>query len=259
MNKIIILLLLFSIDSIAESILLDSQEHERIKVNLINTLEKVKKFKSEKNYQINKLNKKIKINKNKFTNKLSQKEKEIRKLKIKLSKSKKMNSQLKIYKNKFLKNQAKKEREIKKLKIQLAQTQKKLSTKREVIQEIEPPIQLTIEESMEQAMNAPVDKKITYTAEVFSEFEKLSNDTIASTPTALPSKVNLPWVEIVVDNGLDIYQLALQYYGDRDEYRQIYTANKRIIDERLNLYNGMPLKIPISKDFEEQPMIINTQ
>jgi nucleoid-associated protein YgaU len=64
------------------------------------------------------------------------------------------------------------------------------------------------------------------------------------------------WVEVIVKEE-DIYQLALQYYGDRDEYIQIYNANSDIIGEDFQLYKGMSLKIPMTKQFEEQPIFLN--
>jgi len=73
--------------------------------------------------------------------------------------------------------------------------------------------------------------------------------------------INIPnrllWIEIVVEDELDIYQLALKYYGNRDKYQQIYQANKNIIGTDLKIKNGMELKIPITEDFIEQPMFLN--
>lgn len=67
----------------------------------------------------------------------------------------------------------------------------------------------------------------------------------------------LTWVEIIVEDGVDIFQLAEKYYGDRDEYRQIYLANRDTIGENFQITDGMSLKIPIVNQFEEQPMILN--
>jgi len=73
-----------------------------------------------------------------------------------------------------------------------------------------------------------------------------------------PTKNKLSWVDIIVEDELDIYQLALKYYGDRDKYQQIYQANKNIIGIDLKIKDGMELKIPITEDFIEQPMFLNT-
>jgi len=65
------------------------------------------------------------------------------------------------------------------------------------------------------------------------------------------------WVEIVVEDEVDIFQLAVKYYGDRDKYKQIYLTNRDTIGENLQLTDGMSLKIPIIEQFKEQPMFIN--
>jgi hypothetical protein len=65
------------------------------------------------------------------------------------------------------------------------------------------------------------------------------------------------WIKIVVEDGVDIFQLAIKYYGDRNKYKQIYLANKDIIGDNLQLTDGMSLKIPIIEPFKEQPMFIN--
>ncbi len=66
------------------------------------------------------------------------------------------------------------------------------------------------------------------------------------------------WIKITVDNNLNIYDLALKYYGDSQEYKKIYMANQNKIDRDYQIRNGMSLKIPITENFIEQPMFINT-
>ena len=73
----------------------------------------------------------------------------------------------------------------------------------------------------------------------------------------LPEVNYLPWIDIVVEDNIDIYQLALKYYKDKREYKQIYSANRDIIEKNLKLNNGMILKIPMTEKFEEQPMFLN--
>jgi len=97
--------------------------------------------------------------------------------------------------------------------------------------------------------------------------EELCIDCQAILPKKVKEKINkieelnitnrLSWIEIVVENELDIYQLALKYYGNRDKYQQIYQANKNIIGIDLKIKDGMELKIPITEDFIEQPMFLN--
>lgn len=65
------------------------------------------------------------------------------------------------------------------------------------------------------------------------------------------------WVEIVVENDMNIYELALQYYGRESEYSQIYRANRDVIPETLKIVNGMLLKLPITQNFRERPFILN--
>ena len=66
------------------------------------------------------------------------------------------------------------------------------------------------------------------------------------------------WIKITVNNDLNIYDLALKYYGDSQEYEKIYMANQNKIDKNYQVKNGMSLKIPITENFMEQPMYINT-
>jgi hypothetical protein len=78
--------------------------------------------------------------------------------------------------------------------------------------------------------------------------------------STLPKNSPCPiWIEIIVEDGVDIFQLALKYYGDREEYKQIYLSNQDIIGEDLQIVDGMSLKIPITQLFEEQPMILNRE
>ncbi|HHS91981.1 MAG TPA: hypothetical protein ENK82_01425 [Campylobacterales bacterium] len=65
------------------------------------------------------------------------------------------------------------------------------------------------------------------------------------------------WVEVVVENDMNIYELALQYYGRESEYSQIYRANRDVIPETLKIVNGMLLKLPITQNFRERPFILN--
>ena len=113
--------------------------------------------------------------------------------------------------------------ELKKVKAQLLESQKKLKRKERLEK-------MTIETPMEEIPLAPIE----------SADEEI-----------------LPWVEIVVENGEDIYQLALKYYGNREAYHYIYNANQHIIHQNLIIEDGMSLKIPITESFEEQPIILN--
>ena len=67
------------------------------------------------------------------------------------------------------------------------------------------------------------------------------------------------WVETRIGKGIDIYQLAQKYYGNTQEYQRIYNANKALIGKDLKLKEGTSLKIPITKDFKDQPEFLNIQ
>lgn len=72
-----------------------------------------------------------------------------------------------------------------------------------------------------------------------------------------PINVPVEWVEVVIEDDMSIYELALQYYGKESAYTEIYRANKNVIPETLRLVNGMSLKLPITDNFRERPMILN--
>ncbi|SFV51514.1 hypothetical protein MNB_SV-12-778 [hydrothermal vent metagenome] len=96
-----------------------------------------------------------------------------------------------------------------------------------------------------------------------SEIEELKRKLDTTKTLPLPNKESeeivdtSSWIEIVVEDGIDIYQLALRYYGDEKEYKQIYLANQNRIGKDLKLEDGMLLQIPMTEHFEEQPMFIN--
>jgi len=69
----------------------------------------------------------------------------------------------------------------------------------------------------------------------------------------IPLQDNVSWVETKVSNGVNIYDLAKKYYGDKKEYYQIYNINKNIIGKDLKLREGTSIKIPITEKFKEKP------
>jgi len=160
-----------------------------------------------------------------------------------------LNNEIEILKKQFLKYQIQKENEIKKVNKRLKQTKhelykskKELSKNQEKSNEIVPNIEMNIQDAMQKAMDAPIN----------------SSTEVSIENIVLPVETNLPWIEIVVENNMDIYQLAKLYYGDRHQYIQIYTANKNVIPDDLEIRNGMSLQIPITSTFKEQPMVLNT-
>jgi len=156
-----------------------------------------------------------------------------------------LNQEINTLRKEFISYQLKKEKEIKKINQQLKQTKKALSHSQQKIKQLEPLTQLKIQNAMEKAMEEPL------------QLEVQTYDTTID-EIVLPMRINLPWVEIMVEDNIDIYQLALLYYGDVNQYTQIYAANKNIISNNFKVHNGMILKIPITSKFREQPMVLNT-
>jgi len=146
-------------------------------------------------------------------------------------------AQLKNIKKKFILYKINKDKNIKKIKNKLIKTQKELSRSRKKLASIQK--SLKKKKYIEKKSNKNRSKVIK---------QKLEEIQIVK---------NLPWVEIVVEDGLDIYQLALKYYKDKKEYKQIYAANRHIIGKDLKIRDGMLLKIPMNKKFQEQPMFLN--
>ena len=141
----------------------------------------------------------------------------------------------------FVQYKIDKENKIKKLKIKLGSIRKELyKNKRRLI---------TIQKSIKKEH---IKKKIRK-----KKIQKTIKKIVKIKKKKTLERINKPWVEIVVEDDLDIYQLALKYYKDKREYKQIYLANRDIIGKSLKIRNGMSLKIPITDKFEEQPMLIN--
>ena len=95
---------------------------------------------------------------------------------------------------------------------------------------------------------------------IISLKQKLSQENRPIVASTIEKEEETPkkWIQITVDNDLNIYDLALKYYGDSQEYEKIYMANQNKIDRDYQIRNGMSLKIPITENFIEQPMFINT-
>lgn len=86
--------------------------------------------------------------------------------------------------------------------------------------------------------------------------EKIDKASNLSKPMVTNEEVNqtaIAWVETKVPKGFTIYDLAIHYYGNKNDYLTIYNANKKIIGTDLKIDESMELKIPITKNFHEQP------
>jgi len=196
-KEAVLLFGLLSIPTVGSEMVLDSNQSERIRQNLIITLEKVKKFKQEKNNQIRQLN-----------------------------------EELKSFQEKFLKYRIQKEREIKRLRRELRRSKKELAETKE-------------------ALNGECETLVWTTAEPLSTLENVSVSGTVQSSTPLPVVSESPWVEVVVDDGMNLYDLALEYYGDRSAYQEIYALNQPKIGTELTLKEGLSLRLPITKDFKK--------
>ncbi len=84
---------------------------------------------------------------------------------------------------------------------------------------------------------------------IISLKQKLSQDNQPILSTVTKEDTPQKWINITVNNDLNIYDLALKYYGDSQEYEKIYMANQNQIDKNYQIRNGMSLKIPITENF----------
>lgn len=106
--------------------------------------------------------------------------------------------------------------------------------------------------------NIPIEKSIPIQNSSPAIQEPLSQGNTSMIDQAIkPVSVPVEWVEVVIEDDMSIYELALQYYGKESAYTEIYRANKNVIPETLRLVNGMSLKLPITHNFRERPMILN--
>jgi len=225
MRNILIMLLFISSFSIA-----DTQKDQTIENKLTTVLHNLKKFKKEKNHQISKLERELKSLKKEFNNYRIKKEKEVKKIRNKLRQTQK----------ELLKNKIQNKHKIQNMQNKLLSSQKKLEQKETITH-------LNIQQSMEKAMAEPIPIQIEIQTQENPSLEQI----------ILPIKSNIPWAEITIEENIDIYQLAKLYYGDSNEYVQIYSANREIIPNNLKLHNGMRIKIPMTSKFRDQPIVLN--
>jgi len=72
--------------------------------------------------------------------------------------------------------------------------------------------------------------------------------------TPLTHFFDTTWVNIVVpSNETTLEDLASTYYGNKEESKLIYESNKDIIPTTMKLHEGMKLKMPVTKDYIDQP------
>ena len=162
----------------------------------------------------------------------SVKEKEIQTLKKKLANLANIEKKFKRYKKT-------KQKELKLLKHRLKTSNQKLS--KHLNYKI--PISTTI--SSEVPQNQPIVTSVIN--------ENVSIDKIIKNNTSAKKS---PWIKITVRDNLNIYDLALKYYGDAQQYEKIYTANQDIIGQDYQIKNGMQLRLPMTESFEKTSYIL---
>jgi len=235
MQKYLIILILYCTGSIANNdIVSQEKQKEKLKSELRIILKDLQNYKAKNEKEIQILKFELNRKKNEFQNykKNQQKLKKLLNQKKRRQVSRKNNQYLK-------------------LKKQLIETEKKLQKNTKRYQKVKKNNQFL------KKKIAHIKKKKKETI-IISPQKKEKIKMNVNTPIPLPIKNDLPWVEIIVEDNTNIYELALRYYGDSSKYKEIYSANKNIIGKNLKIYNGMSLKIPMTIEFDEQPIILNT-
>jgi seryl-tRNA synthetase len=234
MKKLIIYIILSWISLYADNDKLISKE--LVKTELTNILENVKKYKKKNDNTNKKLIEELNALKRKFnTYKIQQK-----------SKIKSVTTQLHQAKKELIKNQK-----------QLSNIQKKVTKIKKSEKDVKTQLQLTEQQLKKKRKELLTIKKKVVKIKKYEP--KITFTSTIEEPPLLPLVNNASWVEVVVEDNINIYELALKFYGDKNKYQDIYVANQHIIGDNFQIYNGMSLKIPMTNQFEEQPMILNTQ
>jgi hypothetical protein len=185
-------------------------------------------------------------------------------------KTNKLREELTAMKKKFKQYKVKKNKELKKVKKQLYVSNKKVNDKKKkLIQNLEEgKVNKILSRELKEIKKELYlsNKKIDHTKKALIETQNKLNK--KETPIIhkvirkmSPSPIlmfDTPWIEIIVENNINIYELAVKYYGDKEAYTKIYLANQNIITNDFKIYNGMSLIIPMTETFEEQPMMLNT-
>jgi len=181
---------------------------------------------------------------------------EIKKYKLKHEiEKKRITKELSVVKKNFNNYKLKKENEIKKLKRELSLSKQNLNHVKN--------------NKLSKELSSIKNKFHNYKIKRNQEFKKLKRECYIHRQTnihkvireikSIPTLIhNSPWIEITVKDNINIYDLALKYYGDSQEYTKIYDANKNVINSNYQINNGMSLIIPISKNFQEQPIMLNS-
>ena len=180
-----------------------------------------------------------------------------------LEKTKRLEEELNLMKKKFQQYKMRKTKELKRVKKQLYSTTKKLKSK---ITKSKKKKLVKVHKKVKKYIKRKTQKKKIVIAKVIKRDIPIP---VTETSTKVIHKVihkmeplpivmyDTPWIEIVVDKNINIYDLALKYYGDKQEYKKIYIANQNVISSDLKIYNGMTLVIPMTENFREQGIVLN--
>ena len=170
-------------------------------------------------------------------------------------KTKRLLKELNAMKREFQKYKTKKNRELKKIKKQLYTSKKKYKSNKKKL------VKITKRVSPKVNKKKPKKKQTIIVQVVKAEIPETTTHVIHKVIHKMqPSPIlmyDTPWIEIVVENNINIYELALKYYGNKQAYKKIYLANRNTISNDFKIYNGMTLIIPMTKHFEEKGIVLN--
>ncbi len=171
-------------------------------------------------------------------------------------KTKKLLNELEAMKKKFKQYKIEKSRELRKVKKQLYSSNKKLKNKKLV----KTPKKVKKIYSKKVIKQKPKKKKTIIVQAIKTEIPETPHivHKVIHKMQPLPIQMyDTPWIEIVVEDNLNIYDLALKYYGNKEAYKKIYLANKDTISNNFKIYNGMNLIIPMTESFREKGILLN--
>lgn len=174
-------------------------------------------------------------------------------------KTNKLRQELNAMKKEFSQYKMRKNKELKKVKTQLYSSTKKLNHNQKELINIQKKLitRKTQKKTLQHTKSQNTKPLIVQVSKQKAPVPIVVHKIIRKMqPSPIPM-YHTPWIEIIVENDIDIYELALKYYGDEEKFKEIYAANKSIIRNDLKIYNGMSLIIPMTTLFEEQGMLLN--
>lgn len=169
---------------------------------------------------------------------------------------KRLIQELNAMKKKFHQYKIEKNRELKKIKKKLYSSSKKLKTNKKKF------VKMTKRVTKKVIKQKPKKKKTIIVQAIKTKMPETTHTVHKVIHKMEPSPIlmyDTPWIEIVVEDNTNIYDLALEYYGNKQAYKKIYLANQNRIGNDFKIYNGMNLIIPMTKDFEEKGIVLNQQ